>query len=134
MFILFIYFYISVTRSLTRALKLKGITLDIIQNLLQPIPKPIIDRRITVADISRPAPGPPPSPRRRTITGQVQQQQPQQQQPQIQQHIWCVCLRPSFGTMIQCDNNNCKIKWYHLTCINMLVPPEGEWFCAYCAK
>ncbi|KAH7816150.1 putative inhibitor of growth protein 4 [Monocercomonoides exilis] len=47
---------------------------------------------------------------------------------------YCICGRPSFGTMIKCDNPRCKIVWFHLECMGFQQPPVDQWFCPNCAK
>ena len=36
--------------------------------------------------------------------------------------------------MIGCDNEDCPIQWFHLSCVQMTMEevPEGEWFCPEC--
>lgn len=118
--LLFIYpiFVLSVTRSLSRALKIIGT--DILAKNEQPMK--IKNRRAT-----QPVPS------------------ASSKQHQIRYHSltnpkdttirkWCVCRRGSFGNMIFCENQGCRIKWFHMTCVNLTVVPKGDWFCAYCAK
>ncbi|KAF8079112.1 hypothetical protein FPV67DRAFT_1776163 [Lyophyllum atratum] len=45
---------------------------------------------------------------------------------------YCICNSISYGEMIACDDSNCEREWFHLTCINLAVPPEGRWFCDAC--
>ena len=48
------------------------------------------------------------------------------------QQLYCVCNKPSEGTMIGCDNNNCKIAWFHLKCVSLEKAPRGKWYCSGC--
>lgn len=48
--------------------------------------------------------------------------------------LWCKCRKGSFGTMIACDNAACETEWYHIECIGLAVPPDGEWYCPKCAN
>ncbi|KAF9532400.1 hypothetical protein CPB83DRAFT_950783 [Crepidotus variabilis] len=46
--------------------------------------------------------------------------------------LYCYCQRVSFGEMIACDNSDCEREWFHLGCVGLTEPPEGEWFCEDC--
>lgn len=47
--------------------------------------------------------------------------------------LWCVCKRPDTGEpMLQCDNDECAIQWYHLKCVSLTDVPEGLWLCPSC--
>ena len=46
--------------------------------------------------------------------------------------LYCYCRGPEEGTMIGCDNQNCKIEWYHLTCLRYTSAPKGKWYCPEC--
>ncbi|KAJ3551397.1 hypothetical protein NP233_g13087 [Leucocoprinus birnbaumii] len=45
---------------------------------------------------------------------------------------YCFCNRISYGEMIACDDNNCEIEWFHLSCTGLTVPPDGTWYCETC--
>ncbi|KAL3964711.1 hypothetical protein ACCO45_001715 [Purpureocillium lilacinum] len=49
---------------------------------------------------------------------------------------YCLCNRVSFGTMIQCDNDNCKHEWFHLECVGLTDVPARttKWYCPDCRK
>ncbi|KIJ99574.1 hypothetical protein K443DRAFT_132998 [Laccaria amethystina LaAM-08-1] len=47
--------------------------------------------------------------------------------------LYCYCNRVSFGEMIACDNTGCTREWFHLGCVGLTEPPEGEWFCEDCS-
>ena len=38
------------------------------------------------------------------------------------------------GTMIACDNTDCKIKWFHTKCLKLESIPGGKWYCPDCCK
>ncbi|XP_037031249.1 PHD finger protein ING1-like [Bradysia coprophila] len=44
----------------------------------------------------------------------------------------CHCRSPEYGQMVECDDANCKIKWYHFDCVGLTKSPEGLWFCPSC--
>ncbi|TRM61662.1 hypothetical protein BD626DRAFT_501767 [Schizophyllum amplum] len=46
--------------------------------------------------------------------------------------IYCYCKSVSFGDMVGCDNADCPWQWFHLGCIGMEKPPEGDWYCTEC--
>ena len=51
--------------------------------------------------------------------------------------LWCYCKQDeSFDYMIGCDNQDCRIQWFHLSCVQMRMEevPEGEWFCLECQQ
>ena len=50
-----------------------------------------------------------------------------------QSSSYCTCGRSSDDEeYIGCENDNCRVQWYHLSCVGLKVPPKGEWFCAEC--
>lgn len=49
------------------------------------------------------------------------------------QAIWCHCRRCSIDDMVQCDNDDCPIQWYHMACVNMtMANVPNVWFCRRC--
>lgn len=46
--------------------------------------------------------------------------------------IYCVCSEISYGNMICCDNDNCKIEWFHFACVKLNSKPKGKWYCPNC--
>eukprot|EP00250_Pteridium_aquilinum_P012017 c20456_g1_i2 orf=457-1257(-) len=46
---------------------------------------------------------------------------------------YCYCQNVSFGKMIACDNENCKIEWFHFQCVGIKDQPKGKWYCPDCA-
>ncbi|KAH6625004.1 hypothetical protein B0J18DRAFT_198131 [Chaetomium sp. MPI-SDFR-AT-0129] len=53
-----------------------------------------------------------------------------------QEERYCLCNRVSFGTMIQCDNVDCKLEWFHLECVGLSDIPARttKWYCPDCRK
>ncbi|KAF9514543.1 hypothetical protein BS47DRAFT_1243883, partial [Hydnum rufescens UP504] len=47
---------------------------------------------------------------------------------------YCYCDRTSFGEMIACDDNSCEREWFHLSCIALVAPPKGSWYCDTCQQ
>lgn len=46
---------------------------------------------------------------------------------------WCYCQQFIEGSdMINCDNQQCRIKWFHLKCIHLASAPDGQWLCPDC--
>lgn len=45
---------------------------------------------------------------------------------------YCICNDVAYGKMIACDDKNCPIEWYHLSCSGLSRPPKGQWFCKSC--
>ncbi len=48
--------------------------------------------------------------------------------------IICICKKKASGNMIECENNNCKIGWFHFKCVKIKKVPKNEWLCPYCIK
>lgn len=49
------------------------------------------------------------------------------------QEVYCKCRSHIQGSnMIACDNDKCKIEWFHYECVGITTPPEGEWYCDEC--
>ncbi|KAF1945162.1 hypothetical protein EJ02DRAFT_329342, partial [Clathrospora elynae] len=49
--------------------------------------------------------------------------------------LWCSCRLPDDGSlMIECENFNCAIAWFHGRCVGIRVAPaeDGVWFCPAC--
>ncbi|QPC74205.1 hypothetical protein HYE68_004957 [Fusarium pseudograminearum] len=47
---------------------------------------------------------------------------------------YCLCNRVSFGTMIACENSECKQEWFHLECVGLTEVPARttKWYCPEC--
>lgn len=49
--------------------------------------------------------------------------------------LYCYCKRPYNGQdMIACDNEYCKIEWFHLSCVNLNEIPNDKWYCNECRE
>lgn len=42
---------------------------------------------------------------------------------------YCLCKSVWCNGMVACANEDCKIEWYHLGCINLWQKPTGRWVC-----
>ena len=53
-----------------------------------------------------------------------------------QSEFWCDCQQLDDGReMIRCANEDCRIQWFHLQCLNLKqVGPNDFWFCKTCSK
>ncbi|KAE8250085.1 hypothetical protein A4X13_0g4950 [Tilletia indica] len=47
---------------------------------------------------------------------------------------YCFCRQVSFGEMIGCDSDTCKIEWFHIGCVGVSKPLPATWYCEDCAK
>ena len=47
---------------------------------------------------------------------------------------WCYCNKGESGEMIACDNFQCLIQWFHLTCLKITHIPKGKWYWPNCQK
>ncbi|XP_068761299.1 uncharacterized protein [Montipora capricornis] len=45
---------------------------------------------------------------------------------------YCLCNQGEFGMMLACDNRDCPVKWFHMSCVGLEVPPKGSWICPKC--
>lgn len=45
---------------------------------------------------------------------------------------YCICASVSYGDMVACDNDNCKLEWFHWSCVGLKSEPEGTWICPVC--
>ncbi|MCJ1400923.1 hypothetical protein MMC11_004134 [Xylographa trunciseda] len=56
------------------------------------------------------------------------------------EELFCICLSVEgryAGGMVECTNaSKCLARWFHLSCIGMIVPPkeEDDWFCTRCIQ
>ena len=51
------------------------------------------------------------------------------------QRYYCYCRgSEETGDMIGCDNDECKIEWFHLACLKIKTVPKGKWYCPDCRK
>ena len=51
--------------------------------------------------------------------------------------VWCFCKQgESYGDMIGCDNPQCTIQWFHLSCLKLEQHqiPRGKWYCPLCHR
>ena len=48
--------------------------------------------------------------------------------------LYCICRDVDYGEMVCCDNQNCKVGWFHFKCVKLTVSPVGQWFCDSCKK
>ena len=46
--------------------------------------------------------------------------------------LWCVCQKEEYGRIILCDNNTCKLGWFHFACVGLSHKPSGKWYCPDC--
>lgn len=67
------------------------------------------------------------------LQGAPNQQQLFDQGGGMLHEVYCKCRNNIQGSnMIACDNNKCKIEWFHYECVGITTPPEGEWYCDEC--
>lgn len=46
---------------------------------------------------------------------------------------WCYCREDIQGSqLIGCDNDDCKIIWFHVKCLRLDSIPKGQWHCPSC--
>jgi hypothetical protein len=46
--------------------------------------------------------------------------------------VYCMCQEISYGQMIGCDNDACRIEWFHFQCVKLTMKPKGKWYCPEC--
>lgn len=49
---------------------------------------------------------------------------------------YCICGKVESDKMVQCDNENCKHKWFHYACVGIDDPHSlpQKWYCPECRK
>jgi len=47
---------------------------------------------------------------------------------------YCICQSVSYGDMVACDNEGCKLEWFHWSCVGLKSEPVGTWICPVCIK
>ncbi|XP_068743560.1 uncharacterized protein [Montipora capricornis] len=48
---------------------------------------------------------------------------------------WCYCQQYIEGSqLIGCDKPDCKIQWFHMSCVGLTTEPDGEWICPSCTQ
>uniref|UniRef100_A0A182XJW1 Uncharacterized protein n=1 Tax=Anopheles quadriannulatus TaxID=34691 RepID=A0A182XJW1_ANOQN len=54
--------------------------------------------------------------------------------PKEGESVYCYCRAPydEVSEMIACDDDNCRIEWFHFECVGIIMPPKGKWFCPDC--
>lgn len=52
----------------------------------------------------------------------------------LDERRYCFCNEMSYGDMIACDNRQCRREWFHYSCVGIVTPPKGKWFCADCTQ
>jgi hypothetical protein len=51
--------------------------------------------------------------------------------------IYCTCRKVSYGKMIGCENDSCKIEWFHYACVGLtsnLQQAPDVWYCRDCRE
>ncbi|KAK6104113.1 Inhibitor of growth proteins N-terminal histone-binding family protein [Brugia pahangi] len=41
--------------------------------------------------------------------------------------------RKGYGSMVACDDPECRYEWFHYGCVNVIEKPKGKWYCPECA-
>uniref|UniRef100_A0A2M4DAD1 Putative chromatin remodeling protein n=1 Tax=Anopheles darlingi TaxID=43151 RepID=A0A2M4DAD1_ANODA len=54
--------------------------------------------------------------------------------PREGESVYCYCRCPydEVSEMIACDDENCRIEWFHFECVGIIMPPKGKWYCPEC--
>lgn len=47
---------------------------------------------------------------------------------------YCLCGKPSYGEMVECEDPYCILRWFHLDCVGLSSPPSGPWVCPVCVS
>ncbi|XP_060085336.1 uncharacterized protein LOC132564723 [Ylistrum balloti] len=54
------------------------------------------------------------------------------------EHVYCICQQPETPDreMVACENENCKLEWFHLDCLKLTKSrlPKGKWYCPDCKR
>lgn len=48
---------------------------------------------------------------------------------------YCICGQPENDNMVECENTECKHKWFHYSCVGITDPDSlpAKWYCPDCA-
>ena len=46
----------------------------------------------------------------------------------------CSCEAVPYGDMVLCDNDQCRVGWYHFACVGLGSKPLHEWYCRECVN
>lgn len=49
--------------------------------------------------------------------------------------FYCLCRRPDEGGMVMCDNPDCHLQWFHMSCVGVKDDAElaeKNWYCPDC--
>ena len=46
--------------------------------------------------------------------------------------VWCYCKVDHEDDLIGCDNLQCPIQWFHVSCLQFEKVPKGKWYCPDC--
>ncbi|CAJ0581444.1 unnamed protein product, partial [Mesorhabditis spiculigera] len=65
--------------------------------------------------------------------GDDDEEEEEEEEEEDEESIWCVCKKPSDGDMIYCENEDCRIQWFHFECVGLSQAPIGHWFCPECS-
>lgn len=69
-------------------------------------------------------------PERRLQTPSVKKQHTEETQQAAE--LFCFCRQVSFGEMIGCDHDSCRLEWFHFQCVGLTRKPKGKWYCDEC--
>ncbi|XP_063696500.1 uncharacterized protein LOC134827671 [Culicoides brevitarsis] len=47
-------------------------------------------------------------------------------------YCYCRCPYDEVSEMIGCDDDNCRVEWFHFECVGILMAPTGKWYCPDC--
>ena len=67
----------------------------------------------------------------------LNEHQTPQQLDHDKENSWCYCKKgEDYGAMIDCDNDQCPIQWFHFSSLKMTPSqaPKGKWYCPECHK
>ncbi|BEJ01881.1 hypothetical protein CcaverHIS631_0605630 [Cutaneotrichosporon cavernicola] len=81
-----------------------------------------------------PEPGPKKKGRKRSVSASLPPGLPPGIEVDPNEPRYCYCNQVSYGEMVGCDNDDCPMEWFHLSCLGLTHPPAGEWMCDVCRK
>lgn len=65
---------------------------------------------------------------------QALEEQPNEVTVDPNEPVYCYCRGVSYGTMIGCENDDCRYQWFHYQCVGLSEEPKGIWFCPDCSS
>lgn len=94
----------------------------VVKSVISVVPKEVVKHESPKSPLRSPAKSPRP-------TGKRGQAPVPSAITKTEDGSYCFCRSVWCNGMVACANEDCKIEWYHLSCINLWQKPTGKWVC-----